>query len=78
MAKQTKEEKMTMYMKLSKKELAEMLINCNEMLNKQLKTSNININHQQQDYIACDNCGCHPNTIYRTEKGTFCKECAGL
>ncbi len=30
---QTQEEKMTMYMKLSKKKLAEMLINCNNILN---------------------------------------------
>ena len=25
--------------------------------------------------LTCDNCGCHPNTIYTTSKGRFCESC---
>ena len=28
--------------------------------------------------LVCDSCGCHPNTIYQTDKGTFCRRCAGF
>ncbi len=38
--KQTREEKMVMYMKLPKKKLAEMLINCNDVIDKLLIKTN--------------------------------------
>ena len=63
--KQTKEDKMAMYMKLPKKQIAEMLFNCNDLIAK--KAENYD--------VTCDSCGCHPNTIYQTNKGRFCERC---
>ena len=45
---QTREEKIAMYMKLTKRELAEMLINCNDMLSHRFETSSL------EDWIAAE------------------------
>jgi len=46
--KQTREEKVKMYMKTPKKELAEMLVNCNEALDKQISVRQIYNNQKQK------------------------------
>ncbi len=63
---QTKEEKVAMYMKLPKKQIVEMLINCNDIIT----ALPIDIH-----MLSCDGCGCHPNTIYNTKNGSFCERC---
>ena len=42
---QTHDEKMKMYMKCTKKKLAEMLIECNRILNAQMEAKNITSNY---------------------------------
>lgn len=70
---QTKEEKMAMYMKLPKKKLIEMLINCNDVIT---ELTQVNINpYNVVGELTCDKCGCHPNMIYKTNKGRFCEKC---
>jgi hypothetical protein len=69
---QTYEEKMAMYMKCTKKELAEMLINCNDILSMQMKlqstpTATVNnfCNHEMEwthnsstgGFYRCKKCG---------------------
>ncbi len=49
---QTKEEKLAMYMKLTKKELAEMLINCNEIID---KITPVISYHGQQEMVEVRN-----------------------
>jgi hypothetical protein len=71
---QTKEEKMTMYMKLSKKKIAEMLIDCNDIIAALTQAKNCVI-PADIDKLICDSCKCHPNTIYTTSKGRFCERC---
>ena len=67
---QTKEEKVAMCMKWSKRELIEMLIFCNDMIDLLSRPENRGyyVLHQ------CDICGCHPSPIYHTGFGTFCGE----
>ena len=63
----TKDEKRAMYMDLPKEQIIELLLNCNEVLDSQFKSVISD--------LTCDNCGCHPNTIYTTSKGRFCEGC---
>jgi argonaute-like protein implicated in RNA metabolism and viral defense len=49
------DEKVDMYMKLSKKELIEMLINCNDILSKSEKSSYEKINKSEKS--KCSKCG---------------------
>lgn len=67
---QTKEEKMAMYMKLPKKQVVEMLINCNDIITALTQAKNAVMGE-----LSCDSCGCHPNTLYTTSKGRFCERC---
>ena len=62
---QNRDEKIAEYMKLPKKAIVEMLLNCNELLESQTKIP---------ERLKCDVCGCHPNTIITTSYGTFCVE----
>jgi hypothetical protein len=71
---QTKEEKMAMYMKLPKKQIAEMLINCNNIITTLTQVKNCFIPDGMGE-LTCDSCGCHPNVIYKTSKGRFCERC---
>jgi hypothetical protein len=71
---QTKEEKMAMYMKLPKKQIVEMLINCNDIITALTQAKNCVIPAVMGE-LTCDNCGCHPNVIYTTSKGRFCEQC---
>ena len=71
---QTKEEKMAMYMKLPKKQIAEMLINCNDIITALTQAKNCVIPAVIGE-LTCDSCGCHPNVIYTTSKGRFCERC---
>ena len=62
---QTKEEKVAMYMKHSKKEIIEMLINCNDMIDLKIKNEST---HEEQEYInfgLCDEEGSNYTTIYK-------------
>ena len=68
-AEQTKEEKMAMYMKLPKKQIAEMLINCNDIITALTQAKNCVIPAVMGE-LTCDSCGCHPNT---TSKADFAK-----
>ena len=70
----TKEEKMAMYMKLPKKQIAEMLINCNDIITALTQAKNCAIPAVMGE-LTCDSCGCHPNVIYTTSKGRFCERC---
>ena len=72
--KQTKEEKIEMYNKLSKEELINMLIASNEMLNILYE----NVNLSKSSMVQCDSCKNHPNVIYYTSKGCFCENCKSL
>ncbi len=71
---QTKDEKMAMYMKLPKKQIVEMLINCNDIITALTQAKNCVIPAVMGE-LTCDSCGCHPNTIYTTSKGRFCERC---
>jgi len=66
---QTPEEKIAMYMKLTKKELVGMLIECNRLLDSQLK-----VICDEYKCIECDVCKCKPSHIVITSHGTFCTE----
>ena len=65
---QTDEEKLAMYMKCTKKQLSEMLIQANKHLDELIPDIT---------YVAptekCDVCGYHPSTIITTQYGTFCQ-----
>jgi hypothetical protein len=67
---QTKEEKMAMYMKLSKKQIIEMLIE--SQLSIDLLKSGIK---PYEEAVRCDKCGCRPNVIWSTDKGMLCINC---
>lgn len=71
---QTKEEKMAMYMKLPKKQLVEMLIESNRVLDTLAKTVKYNDNIEQSEPLACDICGNHPSSIIITQSGRYCHE----
>lgn len=68
---QTREEKYAMYMKLSKKELIELLINSDEMIRHLIKSNN----YTNTIKLKCDGCGCEPNVIYNTLNGKYCSTC---
>jgi hypothetical protein len=70
---QTHEEKLAMYMKLSKKELAEMLIESNRVM-KIVAPIAVEPTLVKHERTKCDVCGCYPIVIYVTEKGTFCQQ----
>lgn len=67
---QTREEKIAMYMKLPKKQIIEMLINCNDII-----TDLTQINGNIEAEPTCDSCGCHPNMLFTTKSGRFCGNC---
>jgi hypothetical protein len=69
---QTREEKIAMYMKMPKKHLVDMLINCNDIILTLTQAKNY------VSSLSCDKCGCHPNTIYTTNKGRFCENCKNI
>jgi len=71
---QTHDEKMVMYMKLSKKQLVEMLINCNDIITTLIQAKD-RVMPTVMSELTCDSCGCHPNTMYKTSKGRFCEKC---
>ncbi len=71
---QTREEKLAMYMKLPKKEIAEMLINCNDLIHTLTKNNKYTSPISMNEWV-CDSCGCRPNVIYATNKGRFCEKC---
>jgi len=71
---QTKEEKIAMYMKLPKKQIIEMLINCNDIITTLIQAKD-HVTPAVMGGLTCDSCGCHPNTIYHTSKGRFCERC---
>jgi hypothetical protein len=62
-------------MRCSKKHLVAMLIQCNNLLKLQNPTYYMVSNPNYNGLSKCDVCECHPLTIIKTEKGTFCKEC---
>lgn len=64
---QSIEEKRAMYMSMTKEQLVEMLIACNNAI------STPNVYELKQ--ISCDGCGCHPNLLYTSDKGRFCIKC---
>ena len=64
---QTPEEKMVMCMKLTKKELVNMLIECNRLLDLHLKPI-------VSESVECDVCKCKPSVIIATTHGIFCQE----
>lgn len=67
--KQTPEEKVSMYMKSTKKELVSMLIECNRLLSLQSL-----VIRDEYKRIECDVCKCKPNAVVITSHGTFCQE----
>ena len=71
---QTQEEKMAMYMKLPKKQIVEMLINCDDIITALTQAKNCVIPAVMGE-LTCDRCGCHPNVIYTTSRGRFCEGC---
>jgi len=68
----TDKEKLAMYMKCKKKELAEMLLNCNKHLDMQIKNYNSSDKSGIEPY--CDVCKRRPITLIVTQFGTFCEE----
>lgn len=70
----TNEAKQLMYAKLPKKQLINMLINCNDIIDT-ITTNEKQIVPTESDMIKCDWCGCKPFTIYTTDLGMFCKSC---
>ena len=66
---QTKEEKIAMYMKLPKKQIVEMLINCNNIVTALTQAKHC-VTPVATGELTCDSCGCHPNT---TSKADFAK-----
>lgn len=71
--KQTKEEQIKMFMGFPKRQLIEMLIRSNELIDILLPEVN-KINDFTED-LVCDNCKCHSNMLYTTNKGTLCEDC---
>jgi len=70
----TKEEQIAMYMKLSKKQIIEILINSNDIIT-ELKQIKKWVIPPVMNELTCDSCGCHPNVIFNTSKGRFCESC---
>ena len=70
----TQEEKLAMYMRLSKKQIVEMLINCDDIITA-LTQAKYCVIPAVMGELTCDSCGCHPNVIYTTSRGRFCEEC---
>lgn len=62
---QTEEEKMAMYLKLPKKKLVEMLINCNNILKKATNVQSSNLNNFSTKFITgCSDCPlCNENDM---------------
>jgi hypothetical protein len=78
---QTKEQKTAMYMKLSKKELVKMLIQCNDIIASLIYNvipyiSQVTSTTNYASGIGkCESCGCTPVTLYSTSTGQFCIKC---
>jgi len=70
---QNREERIVMYMKLSRRELAELIVNCNDIIDSMSK--NLVYKVVEKIPVTCDNCGCHPNIINYTSTGRFCEAC---
>lgn len=68
---QTKEEKMAMYMKLPKKQIAEMLINCNDIITALTQAKNCVIPAVIKS--VCDDCTAYP--FDERGKTPLCKTC---
>ena len=64
---QTRDEKISMYMKLSQIEIINMLIECQNIIQQMGP-----IVRMQGD--ACDICGRHPLTIIQTKTGRYCPD----
>lgn len=56
---QTREEKMAMYMKMPKRKIAEMLVECNRILDAELRSKNI-IYPEEVAKSICSHCGSVP------------------
>ena len=65
---QTDEEKLAMYMKCTKKQLSEMLIQANKHLDDCTPYVTYELPKEK-----CDVCGYCPSTIITTQYGTFCQ-----
>lgn len=63
---QTKEEMIDMYLKCTKRKLAEMLYECNRILSQRPPQ----IVYPES---SCDICGSHPSELITTSAGRFCK-----
>ena len=64
---QTKEEKVAIFIKLPKREIIEMLINCNDIITGLTKSNSYD--------LVCDNCKCHSSILHSTPSGRFCESC---
>jgi len=79
---QSRAEKMKMYMKVLKRKLCEMLINCNDILDRQ---SGVYVTDQKQDealkplhdkqIMPCPKCGCPSYGIYGYITKKYCPNC---
>ena len=69
---QTHDEKLKMYMKCTKQKLAEMLIECNRILNAQIEAKNITSN-----YVLADSCQHEWHYSHSKNVNNFyvCKKC---
>ena len=72
---QTKEEKMAMYMKLPKKQIAEMLINCNDIITALTQAKNCSIPAVIKS--VCPKCHGIGEIQLDTDNRHTCKKCCG-
>lgn len=67
---QTKGEKMSMYMKMSKRSLAEMLINCNDIITTLMQEKN-----RVTPNVSGVYCGCRGSECYLMNGSYICATC---
>ena len=71
---QTREEKVKFLMKLTKRELAEMNVTSNEIIEQLTRLTTPFVISSTNEENHCQICGCFPSVIVSTQKGRFCLE----